>query len=377
MPPRVQMSEQQYLADFSLALINRTGAYFISRDIVDSLSSHFYQVRYWRMSFARPPQGLLRKVLGRLMIKEIDWLASSDRFPWPDAYLRGRLPIVFFDPLYVLRARLTREDIVLCHDVGPISKPELFDASTTTTYKSAYEKIKAAKPGVMFVSDSSKQEFRNRFGDDFRFLCSVPLYVRPGAQNGEATPIDGISPPFLLTVAALDRRKNYLRVMEAYTRAGLHGRGIRYVFCGPRGDAAGEVLAAAAHTPGVVTCPYVSDPQLRWLYANATGFVLPSLLEGFGMPALEAAGAGLVPLVSRGGAQEEAIGGNGVLVDPTSVDSIVAGLETLVDMKDDERAALVARARKHAELLTQDRFLRGWRAVLENNGLPAATVLHG
>jgi glycosyltransferase involved in cell wall biosynthesis len=365
------MNEQKYLADFSLALINRTGAYFISRDIVESLSRHFYRVRYWRMNFAHPPQGLFRQILARLMIKDIDWLASTDRFRWPDAYLRGRLPTVFFDPLYVLRSRLTSDDIVLCHDVGPVSHPELFDASTTTHYEDAYEKIRAAKPGMMFVSESSKQAFRSRYGDDFRFLCSVPLYVRPSALKGELVPIEGISPPFLLTVAALERRKNYLRVMEAYTRAGLHSRGIGYVFCGPRGNATEEILAAAAHTPGVIACPYVSESQLRWLYANATGFVLPSLLEGFGVPALEAAGAGLVPLVGGGGAQEEAIGGNGVLVDPTSVDSIVAGLETLVGMKYDERAALVARARAHAETLTLDRFLGRWQAVLENNDLPA------
>lgn len=309
------------------------------------------------------------------MIKDIDWLAATDRLQWPDAYIRGRLPTVFFDPLYVLRSHLTRDDIVLCHDVGPVTHPELFDPRTTANYETAYEKIKAAKPGVVFVSESSKQEFENCFGNDFRFLRSVPLYVRPAARTGDLAPVEGLSPPFLLTVAALERRKNYSRVMEAYTRAGLYGRGMRYVFCGARGNAAEEILATAARTPGVVVCPYVSEPQLRWLYANASGFVLPSLLEGFGLPALEAACAGLVPLVAKGGAQEEAIGGNGVLVDPTSVDSIVTGLETLLDMKDDERAVLVARGRKHAEALTRDRFLRGWRAVLENTGAELQSVM--
>ncbi len=42
----------------------------------------------------------------------------------------------------------------------------------------------------------------------------------------------------------------------------------------------------------VIFTDYVTDEQLKWLYENCYGFILPSLYEGFGMPPLEAAGAG-------------------------------------------------------------------------------------
>jgi glycosyltransferase involved in cell wall biosynthesis len=363
------MQQRKYLADFSLALINRTGAYYISRDVRDSLVRYFPVTRFWRLRRARLPEGIFRKFLGRLMLKEIGWLGAAAALPWPDAYADGRrLPTVFFDPLYVLRARLIREDIVLCHDVGPISHQELSNAGNTRNYRAAYEKIKEARPGVVFVSEFSKREFQRFYGDDYRFLRAVPLYARPDTQKGEVAPVAGVTKPFLLTVAALERRKNYLRVMKAYAKAGLHEKGVTYVFCGPRGTGADEILAAAAATPGVIVLPYVQETELRWLYANAIGFVLPSLTEGFGLPALEAAGAGVVPLVSQASAQEEAIGGNGVLVDPYSVDSIAAGLEALLYMSDAERAALIARARAHAETLTFERFIGGWEEVLRCTG---------
>jgi hypothetical protein len=38
---------------------------------------------------------------------------------------------------------------------------------------------------------------------------------------------------------------------------------------------------------------------LRWLYANAIGFVLVSLLEGFGVPVAEAINRGILLLVSK------------------------------------------------------------------------------
>lgn len=364
-----QFTGRKYLADFSLALINRTGAFYISKDVVETLGSYFEKVRYWRWIFPKPPEGLRRKLLGRLMLKEIDALLDSHLFMRADAFKKGaRLPTVFFDPLYVLRTRLERDDIVLCHDVGPVSHPQLFFPSTTHAYKIAYEKIKAVKPGVIFVSDASKRAFTDLYGNDYRFLETIPLYFRPSTSRGDKIAPDGVTKPFLLTVGALETRKNYLRVMQAFHKAGLHERGVNYVFCGPRGNQSEEIMAAAAATPGVTALSYASEEELRWLYANASGFVLPSLLEGFGVPALEAAHNGLVPLVSRGGAQEEAVGGHGIFVDPISVDSIADGMIELLALDDERRNSLVARARQHAASLTLQRFLDGWDAVLKNNG---------
>lgn len=360
--------DQQYLADLSLALINRTGAYFISRDIVEALSDYFYRVRYWRFNLDSPPDGLLRKVLARLMLKDLGWFMHARTFYWPAAYRDGRrLPTVFFDPLYVLRADLHPEDIVLCHDVGPVSHPHLFDESTTRSYEAAYTKIRSVKPGMVFVSDASRSEFQRLYGCDYRYLHVIPLYVRPAAWNGSLVPVEGVSPPYLLTVGAFEKRKNYLRVIEAYASTKLYGEGITYVLCGPRGNATEEIRALAAATPGVTALSYVSEAQLRWLYANASGFVLPSLLEGFGLPALEAAQVGLVPLVSRGGAQEEAIGGNGILVDPGSTTSVANGLQALAHMSESERAGIIGRAQAHAETLTFSRFQRSWEEVLRRN----------
>jgi glycosyltransferase involved in cell wall biosynthesis len=42
---------------------------------------------------------------------------------------------------------------------------------------------------------------------------------------------------------------------------------------------------------------FVEDPQLGWLYTHATAYVFPSLLEGFGLPGLEAMSYG-IPVVS-------------------------------------------------------------------------------
>lgn len=228
-------------------------------------------------------------------------------------------------------------------------------------------KIQCVGPGMVFVSDATHSAFRARYGDNFRFMQTVAQYVRPGIWGNHVSPVAGVKTPFLLTVGALETRKNHLRVLEAYEKSGLHARDVNYVFCGARGIGSGAILEKAATIPGVVPLGYVTEHELRWLYKNGSGFVLPSLLEGFGLPPIEAAQRGLVPMVSKGGAQEEAIGGAGVLVDPTSVQSITQGLIRLIDMGAKEKKRLLNRAAKRGVILSFERYIHGWEKVLSRN----------
>ncbi|MBR0644498.1 glycosyltransferase [Plastoroseomonas hellenica] len=359
------MKRQQYLMDFSLGLINRTGAYIICRDILREMPEYFPEVRYWRLIRREPPAGLFRRIAGRLMLHELSLLKDRSLLMWPDGRRVPNRRRLILDPLYVLRSRLDPDDIVQCHDIGPVSHPELFGGRSL--YEEAYEKIRRIGPGMVFVSDASQRAFRDRYGDGFRFMQTVAQYVRPGVLTGSTEPVPGVKPPFLLTVGALETRKNHLRVLEAYAQSGLHGRGVSYVFCGSRHLGADAILERAARTPGAKALGYVTEPQLRWLYENGCGFVLPSLLEGFGLPPIEAAQRGLVPVVSAGGAQEEAIGGAGVLVDPTSVDSIMQGMLRVVDMAQPEREELLRRAAHRGRVLSYARFIAGWHKVLRRN----------
>lgn len=356
------MTSNKYLADFSLALINRTGAYYICRDVVEELARFFPGLRYWRLLRRSEPRGLTRKLLGRAMLAELAHAGFAAARPWPR---RPDLPTLFFDPLYVLHARPEPRDIVLCHDVGPVSHPELFEPGTNALYRRAYEAIRTARPGMVFVSEASKAEFAARFGTDYRFMKVIPLYVRTALTAGDAHPPEAITQPFLLTVAGLETRKNYPRIIAAYEQSGLRERGYSYVFCGPRGNSAEEVHKLAETTPGVHGLDYASDAELRWLYRHATAFVLPSLLEGFGVPPLEAAQHGLISVVSAGGAQEEAVGVGGILVDPSSVEAIAAGMRAVVDMPEDERMRRVERVRAHAEALSKERYIARWSDLLE------------
>jgi len=66
-------------------------------------------------------------------------------------------------------------------------------------------------------------------------------------------------------------------------------------------------------------------------YARATVAVVPSVYEGFGLPAGEAMACGLPVISTTGGALPEVVGDAGILVPPADPDALAAAMTTLLD----------------------------------------------
>ena len=72
---------------------------------------------------------------------------------------------------------------------------------------------------------------------------------------------------------------------------------------------------------------FVTDERLRELYSGAAVFAMPSLDEGFGLPALEAMACGAPVVVSSGNGLAEVVGDAGIICPPMDVQSWIAALQ--------------------------------------------------
>jgi len=68
------------------------------------------------------------------------------------------------------------------------------------------------------------------------------------------------------------------------------------------------------------------DAALEELYTNATTVICPSLMEGFGLPALEAAARGVPVIASRIPAFQEVLGDTAIYFNPHNIESLIAAL---------------------------------------------------
>jgi glycosyltransferase involved in cell wall biosynthesis len=351
--------------EFSLALNSRTGRYFVCRDMIEDTADLIGAVRYWRMSGPVTPEGLSAQVLGKLAAWECKARANSHWFDSLVPRMRRENPVVFTDPLQVLMYRMKSQDVVICHDMGPVSHPELYAPGAENQYRRLFAEMASVCPHMIFVSESSKREYERLYGRSYNSCRVVHPAIRLEVMDGPLEAIPGIAPPFLLTVGSLGIRKNQLRSIQAFAASGLRSQGFGYVVSGGHETGYEAIRELAAKTHSIYLTDYVNEKQLRWLYANAAGFVLPSLLEGFGFPAAEAIVRGVIPLVSRGGALNEITGDAAVLVDPLSVTSIAAGMIAIASLTEEARACKLAALRRHISEITRPAAREGWRSVLE------------
>jgi glycosyltransferase involved in cell wall biosynthesis len=353
--------------DFSLALNDRTGKLFLGKDIISTLGSRVTRVRYGRFH-EFPHSDFMRRVAGRLTLKETVARVFRPRLSSLLPVIRDPRPTLHLDPLSVVRHRLEARDIVLCHDVGPITHPQYFAPGVHEFYVLAYDQIRRIKPHMVFVSKTTQQEFHRLYGEDYASSSVIYNPTRLGVKEGEARAVDGVASRFLLTVGSVGDRKNQARCIEAFAASGLAREGWQYVIVGQCEPGAEAAIELAKQTQGVIMPGYTSDAQLRWLYRNASGFVLMSLLEGFGMPVIEAIEYDLPCLVSRSSILTE-IGGEAMIdADPLDTGSIAAGMRSLACLPDDERSRRMAQARTHLANFAREPILESWRHLVERIG---------
>jgi glycosyltransferase involved in cell wall biosynthesis len=248
--------------------------------------------------------------------------------------------------------------LVMIHDVNYLDGP----AAYSPRFRRAYRLLNgwhARHVRLCTVSQYSADRIAHHFGVRREAIRVIPngadhileivpdpaILARAGLQ----------SRPFFLTVGSANPNKNLAGAIEAFARLGRSD--VDLVIVGGRADHIFAGGGGASSAPGVKHLGYVSDGELRSLYEAALGFVFPSFLEGFGVPAIEAMLLGCPVAASNASALPEVCGDAVLYFVPQDIDSIAAALQTLVE-DGDLRADLVVRGRAHAAHYTWERSAR-------------------
>lgn len=240
---------------------------------------------------------------------------------------------VVFSPTHYIPRFVALPRVMSIMDLSYLEYPDMFrkkDLYQLTTW-TAYSVRRAAK--ILTISEFSKNAIIKAYGvGPDRVVVTYPgLTMKTAAKKSTYQ-------NYILSVGTLQPRKNYVRLIEAFSKL---DSSLTLIIVGKKGWLYEEILAAP-HAYGVSDrvkfLEFVSDAELPSLYKGALCFALPSLYEGFGLPVLEAMAYGLPIVVSNVSSLPEIAGDAGIYVDPESVESITKGLIVGVSGKNALRA---------------------------------------
>lgn len=144
---------------------------------------------------------------------------------------------------------------------------------------------------------------------------------------------------YFFFVGRLEEKKNLVRLTRAFSLFRQKHPEFKLILAGKRGVGFRRLFDEVEYLKlwgSVVMSGYVTEEEKAILFKNCSGFVFPSLYEGFGLPVLDAFYYGKPVLASRSGALPEVCGNAAALVDPENEMEIFQGLDLLIQKKSAE-----------------------------------------
>jgi len=186
---------------------------------------------------------------------------------------------------------------------------------------------------VLTISQHTKESIMYHFGtpaEKIRVIYLAGLSEKDAEQMQASNEEVDVKQPYLLSVGSSLPHKNLPRLIEGFAKVapaiphnlvivgeGFDQRSVLHQML---------VNTGLAGSKRIQMRGFIGRRELLALYRRADAFVLPSLYEGFGIPAIEAMECGCPVVAANCTALPEVIANAGLFFDPLSVDSIAEAL---------------------------------------------------
>jgi MMP alpha-(1->4)-mannosyltransferase len=244
-------------------------------------------------------------------------------------------------------------------------------------------RVARALPAIVTVSHNSRADIHDQLGVPLERLTVVPV----GVDHTVFRPRDDVAqrPGRLMVTTSSDvPMKGLVPLLEAVAKLRTE-RPLELMVIGrPKpGGRVARTLERLGLDEIVSTVSGVSDDELARLYGEAEVAVVPSLYEGFSLPAIEAMACAVPVVATTGGALPEVVGEDGdaaLTVEPNNPEALVVAIRRLLD-DPALRAAMGARGRERViSRFTWPVTARGtaacYDAILRGEPLPDALVFN-
>jgi glycosyltransferase involved in cell wall biosynthesis len=294
---------------------------------------------------------------------------------------RARFDALLFPSVYTYFPSLGAPSVVGVHDLIAADFPELTVPSRRSRAFWELKQRTAVRLArqLFTVSESARRDLSSRLRVPAEKLAVVPeapdpvFSPRSEWDVGEAIGSLGLAPGtrYLLNAGGVSPHKNVETLLDAYAELRRAEPDVKVVVVGAlEGDtylsSAGSVRARIAELglgDGVVLPGFVPDETLARLYSGAAAVVLPSLAEGFGLPAVEAAACGAPVILSDIPAHRETLADEAIFFPPRDTSVLAERLRQLLG-SDMLRRSLAERGHRRVQRFTWDASAEALRTLV-------------
>jgi glycosyltransferase involved in cell wall biosynthesis len=250
-------------------------------------------------------------------------------------------------------------------DLSPLSLPRYGSERSWRKTLERFDHAARTADRIIAISAATRADFLNYFKYPEENVVVTHLGVSPVFLSRAATPASpdgrGATRPYFVAFGG-NPRKNLSRIITGFGLSSLRDSAELRVL-GALDAQDREAVRAARLEDRVHAVADVDEPGMADLYESSMGLLYPSLLEGFGLPILEAMACRTPVLTSARACTEEIAGGHATLVDPEAPEDIAAGIDRLAGTSPETLDAAVSYARTFTWKRTAERTLAVYRSV--------------
>jgi glycosyltransferase involved in cell wall biosynthesis len=263
--------------------------------------------------------------------------------------------------------RLKRFDgvkmVTFCHDTIPLDFPEYVRPASAVQCGERVRTLAKYTDGVIVNSHYSAGQLKKHLGG-YRPQIRV---AHIGAEQdlpplgANLPPLEAV--PYFLVVSTIEARKNHTLLFNIWRRLAetMGDRAPKLIVAGKRGWEAQAPIAmldrAGSLSDHVYEAGAVPDAALDVLRRNALAVLMPSFVEGFGMPVTEALAVDTPVIASDIPVFREIVGDAADLIDPTDGPSWQRAIVEFAQPGSARRAAAVERARAYVAPSWEQHFV--------------------
>jgi len=231
---------------------------------------------------------------------------------------------VWFAPAYSAPLRMATPIVVAIHDLSFVAHPEWFRIREGARRRWLTSRSAGKASAVITISEFSKGELIGRLNVPERRIHVIPPGIHGiknselGIKNSRPSPQSAVPSPRVLFVGSIFNRRHvgdlirsFAPLARAHPDASLDIVGDNRSY--PREDLQRTIVEGGLGDR-VRWHEYVSDAELRDLYAQARAFAFLSEYEGLGLTPLEALAAGVPPVLLDTAVARESCGDAAVYV---------------------------------------------------------------